>query len=184
MRYLLCLVICHLFLGCSSNDDGKSKPGSILADMEGKFRLVEMYTETAVDLNLDGLSGNDLFSEIPCTLYSSLDTYEIDVAYNNTYGDYAGISIDVPSSYVFPNSDPVSQCFIDANLTYLDIKANQETGELIISNRDYEENIYGELLQAMFIDDTFYLDFDVPLFTSEGWQTVRIHQTFERYSHN
>lgn len=181
MKYLSCLLIIAL-TGCNS-DDNTSK--NYLKSLEGRYKLIEIHTETPVDLNFDGLKQTDLMEEIDCYMAFTLSQYRALIDYQNLFDERATLDVEVPESVIYSEIEPFSQCFNNGQLYYEKFEVNEDTGEIIILARDEErELLLGKLISGKIIGDSLYFKFEVPLFTSEGWQTVIINEVFKKYIYN
>jgi len=174
MLSALALISCNDDPPATINITSKHQPAY---GIEGRYKLIEMYTETPVDVNYDGVPTTNMLEEIDCLTGSSLETFRavIEITDHNN-----SIVIDHANSKVTPNDDTPPDCFHTLRLPY-DFDFNFETHEFEITSRFEErETECGYLISAKVIDDMVITEYDKIFFTSEGWQTVRMHMKHQK----
>lgn len=187
MKKILYMLLAIVILSCQKEDDlstPKVEENELLKKMAGKYYLVKMYTDVPVDLNFDGVYQTNMFVEIDCLHHTVLEWLTSDMVYSASR-DHKAMGIYLANSNVYSDTPPLNQCFSQNALVY-QIDVDRHTGEFTITGRDEDrEAEYGRLTAVSWADDILYAEFSMPIFTSEGWQTVNMFVEYElRYPSN
>ena len=166
------LAVC---ISCSS--DKPDNTNHYLQEMTGRYRLSEIYTDEAVDLNYDGVANTDLFIEMDCIEWPFV-FYTAQVQHLSD--DYIPLSYNVPVNSR-PEPYPSMQCFSPGSMFYnLDVNRNNGSisvvdGNLVDNETELER---GKLEVVNYNNDTLRLEFNRRLMTRHGWQNFRFYMTF------
>lgn len=183
MKKALYIIVGLVLLSCEK-DDNHSNPDPYLTSLDGRYELVQCFTETPVDLNFDGIERTDMFVEIDCFKFFTLPMFKTIIDYNTLFEDTTSLMVEVPRSYVDSDVEPFSQCFDNGQIYYENVEINKETGDItILMKNEEQEAQIGKLVSGQVDGDMLYFELDVPLFTSEGWQTVRMYEVYKKYQY-
>ncbi len=161
----------------SCSNDQQDNTNRYLKEMTGRYRLSEIYTDEAVDLNYDGVANTDLFIEMDCIEWPFV-FYTAQVQHLSD--DYIPLSYNVPITSR-PEPYPSMQCFSPGSMFY-NLNVNRNNGSISVVDGDLVDDETelerGKLEVVTYNNDTLRLEFNRRLMTRHGWQNFRFHMTF------
>jgi hypothetical protein len=181
MKKLLLLASLFIFLSCDDKEAASDNSDAFLSRMAGRYTLTQIYTDTAIDLDFDGVPHTDMALEMDCQVFHPLQWYSADVDYNPNHERYFDLMFQISNSDVTSETVPMEQCFFGDILLYNDSEINTDTGEITINEHSApdREVEYGTLTHARYQDRVLYLEVDKIMFTAEGWQHIPMHFVYE-----
>lgn len=146
MRIKLLLLFGVFLLASCSEKSEPVKSHEFKKQLNGYYKIQEVYIDKALYLNFDGIANTDLFEEITCTFISNLPNSICQIYWNDYYkSDYVSIEVTVFYShydYVYARLDSPG-CYDVVNSLGLGIIVNEENKEMIIMKKvdadDYEQ---------------------------------------------
>ena len=179
----LYIAICLMLIGCGDDDTARNG-NEFLNQITGVYYLTEVQSDVAVDLNLDGVPQTDLLTEIDCFSGYPPEAFRGDIIFKPESGGYKSLNFRIIEHSRFLGDIPEDTCFNEVSLVY-EYTVNEETKEVIITWRDGErEAEYGTLVDVKWMDNKVHYTVNKRYYTSEGWQNVNIHLTYDKFIEN
>lgn len=176
-KIILALATLALF-SCNKDDDPVivyDPAAEMYEKMKGWYELTEMYTETPVDVNYDGIPATNMIEEIDCLTGTQFVSYKTRI---DTHNNFKEMRVDLAHTEYEPNTQIPTECFYTIDSSY-DFIIDPVTGELDITwSFEEREADHGPLTYAKWEDNVLRLEYDKRFYTSEGWQTVKMHLTY------
>ena len=138
----------------SCSDSNNDNTNHYLQKMTGRYRLSEIYTDEAVDLNYDGVSNTDLFIEMDCMDPWPFSFYTAEI--QNLSNTYNPLSYNVPVINI-PQTYPTPQCYGTGSMFYnLDVDKNSGSISIVDGDLTDEETELerGKLEAVTYNNDT------------------------------
>lgn len=111
MKKTIAILSLFLILACSSDDDDFSNPEFVEA-VTGRYQLTELYTDTAIDFDGDGIEVNDLLTvHNYCNMSTIFDSYSARIVHKT----YTRVNFLIPYSG-FDNNLDQSSCIQSQNI--------------------------------------------------------------------
>ena len=178
----ICLFFCVVFLlSCNSDDTEFSNPEFVDA-VTGWYILTEIYTEEALDLNMNGEAHTELFQwNHYCNRATLFDSYRLQIVSKVTYTNF---NFRLPFSHVDENLNQ-SYCITDG-LSGNPLVIDELLEEVTKTESDHWDNFLLENFRAKFIDfkwedGTVYITLEKEFYRADGvWVDAILHMKYEK----
>lgn len=188
MRKIIFFILASLFFsGCSKNHE-EEKYNRIVADLKGKYKPYMIRSDLPVDINGDGIKSMDLLSEI-----EDLNQSEFHLRVNGQSLLFYQLFWQEPffvSKSTGDRLDPLTVTYTkDLRIDY----ANQATGGRFEVNDSFSKITFTPDSTLLFItkvtpdiaeikgDGIVFVSFTRKVFTTDGWQDLKITGRYRRY---
>ena len=175
-NYFFIALISIMFLqACKKNDGQIPKPlESYSTKLDGKYKLLNIFTTVPVDLNRDGIFSTDLTIEVPFIK----DT-------NKFYLQFSTTQYSIPYQ-IIDQWVPLANVFIDTKGNYL----KTEYGFINLNSRysyDESKNLIkiiplslGIISAELMEDNKIKITSEKTFYTTKGWEMLTLVATYKR----
>lgn len=193
MRKILSLVACACILvSCQKEDSESDIRSSLYEKFNGKYKLVSSFSNTAVDLNNDGIESFDLLNENSMIMFS---TIEIKIPSNPepflkanelvfsefwpTENDLRFTNKSVIPVYTKPVHGPNYDIYVQTLIGKFEKDYKSCTFNTAIQN-DGKNTLIKIKSVEMLKDETIKFCVDRKLFTKNGWVKTEVVSIYKR----
>jgi len=181
MKKTIAILSLFLILACSSDDDDFSNPEFVEA-VTGRYQLIELYTDTAIDFDGDGIEVNDLLTLDYCNISSLFDSNTARIVHKT----YTNVSFQIPySDSDLGNNLYQSICIQSQNIfSDLFIDETNEEVSLVQSDfwDDYSANFNARVTDLHVENEILEITLENKFYTpNDEWVETDLYMIFEKF---
>lgn len=172
-----------IFSSCS--DDTPNESHEFLESIQGTYFLIDAVSETAVDINFDGIKNHDLQIEATCIIGSPPALYKSDIDFNRS-ANYKHLGFTFLQQGIDSNTGTINEnSCIQPQSLYYEYDVNERDQTIVITGRNEEaEAVNGKLLDISWADGTITYILEKEYYTADGWQKIVVHLSYEKHINN